>query len=171
MIILWKKLTQCILMFRLVSNAFLLTQVFQMSSNSTTTSSAQPRGGSPVPPTTRPVIRREDAERLLLNIIEARTTSYASDLESSLDHAYFIVNAMLEANRSEGSEGSEGSPNTDIFSEMIRLINDARDVMFDTDYTDADGFPLDYVNPRAVPFIIRLNDKYVELINQTTQIE
>jgi hypothetical protein len=141
-----------------------------MSSISTTTSSAQPRGGSPVPASaleaTRPIIRREDAERLLLNIIEARTTSYASDLESSLDHAYFIVNAMHEANRR-----SEGSPTTDIFSEMIRLINDARDVMFDTDYIDADGFPLDYVNPRAVPFIIRLNDKYVELINQTTQIE
>jgi hypothetical protein len=136
-----------------------------MSSISTTTINAVPSGGSPLPPAVqpRPVIRRDDADRLLLNIIEARTTTCASDFESCMDHAYFIVNAMHQANRTSDRP-------TEIFSEMIGIINDARDAMFDTNYTDADGFPLDYVNQRAVLCILHLNEKYLELVNQTTQI-
>ena len=124
-----------------------------------------PRGGSPIPSTEppRPLIRHDDAQRLLLNIIEARTTSYATEFESCLDHAYFIVNSMYEANRANHRP-------TGIFSEMMRLIHDARDALNSTIQTDEDGFPIDYVSPRAIPFIIRLNDKYLELINQTTQI-
>jgi hypothetical protein len=130
--------------------------------------SAVPRGGSPLPVASapeppRPLIRHDDAQRLLLNIYEARTTSYATEFESCLDHAYFIVNSMYEANRANHRP-------TGIFSEMMRLIHDARDALNSTIQTDEDGFPIDYVSPRAVPFAIRLNDKYLELINQTTQI-
>jgi hypothetical protein len=126
--------------------------------------SSVPRGGSPLPASTaRPVIRIDDAHRLLQNIIEARTTIYASEFESCMDHAQFIVNSMLESNQANNRP-------TDIFSEMMRLIYDARDVLNSTIHMDEDGFPIDYVNPRAVPFIIRLNDKYLELINHTTQI-
>ena len=127
-----------------------------MSSISTsTTINAVPSGGSPLPVQPRPVIRRDDADRLLLNIIEARTTTCASDFESCMDHAYFIVNSMYQANR-------DSNP-TEIFSEMIGLINDARDAMFGTN-------TVDYVNQRAVLCILHLNEKYLELVNQTTQI-
>ncbi len=127
--------------------------------------SAQPRGGSPIPSTEPPraLVRRDDAQRLLQNIIEARTTSHASEFESCLDHAYFIINSMFESNQTSNLS-------TDIFSEMLRLIDDAREVIYSAIQMDEDGFPSEYVNPRAVPFVIRLNDKYVELINQTTQI-
>jgi hypothetical protein len=130
------------------------------------------RGGSPippaldsapqVPPTINPIVRRLDTQRFCRNIVTARTTSDIAVYQGCLFDSRQLVQSWLDINRTSGRQ-------TEIFSEMMEIINTIRDTIdefYSDSYGDEDAYVFDYVDP----YTVRLNNKYVELVDHAAEI-
>jgi hypothetical protein len=180
----WKKLTVLNSIFRSTAphtKKFFpfpnLSNKFPQAKMSSPVSSpplAQPHGGSPVPPAEEPAIRtpstppqppahtkslihRADSQRLIQNIVLARTTTYADELESCLDHAYFIIDSMHRSNHILNRP-------TAIFSEMLKIIDTTRLTIGEYYAGDADDIESGSLFVYVTPHIMNLDSKYAELV-------